>query len=97
MVLRGRVIGIQLQGVLEALDGFIAAIQDGEQKAYLILEARRFGVERSRLPIGIQCPRGIALRFQSGAARLQVRKRVLCVADQPEGKKPAGKKPAGKK
>jgi hypothetical protein len=51
MILCRSILRIQLDGMLEALNRLIAAIQNREQKSNLILEMRRFRIERGCLLI----------------------------------------------
>ena len=57
--------GIQTRGLLKACDGLIAAVQDRQQKAYFVLQTRRFGIRGGRLSIDSSAPTASPLAFSA--------------------------------
>ena len=72
MVLRRREFRIQIEGPLEALNGLVAAVEDGQKETYFVLQVGGMGIQCGCLPINLQCAGSVTLGFQGRAALFQI-------------------------
>jgi hypothetical protein len=77
MVLRGREFGIDGEGLFEVPDGFVAAVEHGQKKADLVLNARRVRIDRGGLLPGRERAGSIAAGRCCTSARFYIAERRL--------------------
>ena len=76
MVLRGREFGVEIDGLLKFPQSLVAALQDRQQEADFVLEARGLGIQRSGLFVRLQSARSVTARLQGRPTSFEIRKRV---------------------
>jgi hypothetical protein len=79
MVMGWSVTGVDCEGSYEVLDRVVAAVEDGEQKADLVLNAGGFGIERGGLLPGGHCGGDVSSGARRGGLGFQIAERGLRV------------------
>ena len=72
VVLCGGEFGIEGERLFEMAEGFVAAVEDGEEEADLVLNAGGVGIERGGFFPGSECGGGVASCAGGGGLRFQV-------------------------
>ena len=77
MVMRSCEFGVEVDSGFEALDGFVASVQHGQEESDFVLDTRGFRIEMGGFFPGCEGTRRISACFQLLRAGLQLRERFL--------------------